>query len=62
MSFTISKNYIPLQDSLYNADLEKAHLNEVASIKMPHLEKQRMDILSPNFNPKNNWWGSTPTN
>ncbi len=28
---------------------------------MQQLEKQRMDYLSKNYNPKNNWWGSKVT-
>ena len=51
----------PVRDSLYDSNLEAAHLEKIATVKMQHLEKQRMEFLSPDFNPRNNWWGSSPT-
>jgi hypothetical protein len=51
----------PVKDPLYNADLEEAHLKKISTIKIQQLEDQRMNFLSPDFNPQNNWWGSLPT-
>lgn len=52
----------PVKDPLYNAELEAKHLEKMATKKLQVLEKQRKSFLSPNFNPKNNWWGSLQTN
>ena len=51
----------PAKDSLYNSDLKKAHLQEIATVKTQQLEEQRIQFLSSDFNPENNWWGSSPT-
>jgi len=37
---------------------EKEYLQKVISQRLPQLEKQRLDFLSKDFNPGNNWWGS----
>jgi arylsulfatase A-like enzyme len=48
----------PEKDPLYSANAEKQYLDGIAGIKLPQLEEQRMKILSKDFDPKNNWWGS----
>lgn len=51
----------PERDPLYNAELEDKHLEKMATKKLQSLEKQRKAFLSPDFDPKNNWWGSFQT-
>ncbi|WP_111708202.1 sulfatase [Lutibacter citreus] len=51
----------PEKDPLYNAELEAKHLEKMATKKLESLEKQRMLYLSPDFDPKNEWWGSFQT-
>jgi len=51
----------PTKDSLYNSALEEKYLKKIATNKLESLEKQRLKYLSPDFNPKNNWWGSFKT-
>ena len=51
----------PEKDPIYNAEKEKAHLVKVANKRLPALEHQRMQFLSKDFDPKNNWWGSLIT-
>ena len=52
----------PTKDPLYNAEKEKEYLQRVVNNRWPNLEKQRMNFLSKDFDPKNNWWGSMITN
>jgi len=51
----------PEKDPEYNKNLEKEHLKKVEQVQLPELEKQRMEVLSKDFNPGNNWWGSKIT-
>jgi arylsulfatase A-like enzyme len=48
----------PLHDPLYDETLEKEHLEKVRKVRLPQLEAQRMNFLSKDFDPGNNWWGS----
>jgi arylsulfatase A-like enzyme len=48
----------PEKDPEYSEELEKKHLERVRTDLMPRLEKQRLDFLSKDFDPGNNWWGS----
>lgn len=48
----------PEKDPLYDAQKEKAHLEEVRNNWLPELERQRLLFLSEDYNPGNNWWGS----
>jgi hypothetical protein len=48
----------PEHDPEYNEEMEKQHLERVRTVRMPQLEKQRLEFLSLDFNPDNNWWGS----
>lgn len=48
----------PEKDPEYNEELEKQYLERIRTVRMPQLEKQRLEFLSKDFNPGNNWWGS----
>lgn len=48
----------PEKDPQYNESLEQKHLQSVQTELMPRLEKQRLMLLSEEFEPGNNWWGS----
>ncbi|EOR92757.1 Arylsulfatase [Arcticibacter svalbardensis MN12-7] len=52
----------PQKDPEYSEEAEKKYQLSVEHKIWPQLEKQRKDMLSPIFDPKNNWWGSKPTN
>ena len=49
------------QDPEYDATKELAYLKNVVEKMWPQLEEQRMESLSEDFDPKNNWWGSQLT-
>jgi len=51
----------PNRDPEWTAEKEKKYLESVVNIRWPQLEKQRLDFLSKDFNPENNWWGSEGT-
>jgi len=51
----------PTKDPAYSAEKEKIYLDKVVNKRWPQLEKQRLNFLSPDFDPKNNWWGSQVT-
>lgn len=51
----------PEKDPEYKEEAEKQYLEDVINKRLPALEKQRMDFLSVDFDPKNNWWGSLVT-
>jgi arylsulfatase A-like enzyme len=48
----------PEKDPEYKEELEKEYLERIRAVRMPQLEKQRLEFLSKDFNPGNNWWGS----
>lgn len=48
----------PEKDPAYSAALEKAHLQRVINERLPRLEAQRLELLSKDFDPGNNWWES----
>jgi arylsulfatase A-like enzyme len=48
----------PEKDPEYNEEQEKQHLERIRTVRMPQLEEQRLDFLSKDFDPGNNWWGS----
>ena len=48
----------PTKDPQYSAGKEEEHLKKVATERLANLEKQRKEILSKDFDPGNNWWGS----
>jgi arylsulfatase A-like enzyme len=51
----------PVKDPQYNAELEKQYLIKVKNVQLPALEKKRAQMLSKDFDPQNNWYGSEPT-
>ncbi len=52
----------PENDPFYNEELEQKYLDRVRTELMPHIEKQRLKLLAPGYNPGNNWWGSKKNN
>jgi arylsulfatase A-like enzyme len=48
----------PEKDPEYDEELERKRLEQVRTDLMPRLEKQRLEFLSENYDPGNNWWGS----
>ncbi|WP_235941029.1 sulfatase [Cyclobacterium roseum] len=48
----------PEKDPQYDPAKEQEYLDRVRNVRMPALEKQRMEFLSRDFDPGNNWWGS----
>lgn len=51
----------PTKDPEWTAEKEKEYMERVVNNRWPNLEKQRLDFLSKDFDPKNNWWGSLVT-
>jgi len=52
---------IPKKDPEYNAQSEKEYEQNIVNKLWPSLENQRKEMLSNDFDPKNNWWGSKVT-
>lgn len=52
----------PEKDPKYDSALEKKYLENVRNSWLPQLERKRLEYLSENFDPGNNWWGSQITN
>lgn len=50
----------PEKDPLYNAAEEEKYLKRIATERLMNLEEQRRRILSADFDPGNDWWGSKP--
>jgi len=48
-------------DPEYSEEAQQKYLDQLEHKKMPALERQRQQMLSDEFNPGNNWWGSVPT-
>ena len=51
---------LPVWDPLYDSQAEARHLKTVENEWLPRLENQRLEYLSPDYSPGNNWWGSKP--
>ncbi len=51
----------PEKDPEYKAELEEQYLEKVRTERWPRLEKQRLDFLSKDYDPGNDWWGSAVT-
>lgn len=51
----------PLKDETYNVGLATEKYKSMVNEKMPSLEKQRIEFLSPDFKPNIDWWGSKLT-
>ena len=48
----------PKLDPQYDPQKEAQYLKEIENELLPRLERQRMEYLSPEYTPGNNWWGS----
>ncbi|MFH5834355.1 sulfatase-like hydrolase/transferase, partial [Halalkalibaculum sp. DA384] len=48
----------PRKDPQYDPQKEAEYLQQIEQELLPRLERQRMEFLSPDYNPGNNWWGS----
>ena len=57
----VGTNY-PIPDPEWDEAKENELLHRTEFEKMPELERQRMNFLSEDFDPGNNWWGSMVTN
>lgn len=51
----------PQFDPEYNETAQKQYLDNLESKKMPALEKDRLNVLSRDFSPNKDWWGSKIT-
>lgn len=51
----------PMRDPEWTKEKEEAHMKYVIETRWPQLEKQRLNFLSPDYNPGNDWWGSQVT-
>lgn len=51
----------PQKDPEYNAQAEKEVQQNIVDKLWPHLENQRKEMLTPEFKPDNDWWGSIVT-
>ncbi len=51
----------PAPDPIYSETEELKYLNQIVNKRWPELEEQRLQFLSPDFDPKNDWWGSAAT-
>lgn len=49
---------LPVPDPQYDPEAERAYLQNLEQNLMENLERQRMRVLSPDYDPGNNWWGS----
>jgi arylsulfatase A-like enzyme len=48
----------PVKDPEYSQELERKHLERIEMEHLSQLERQRIEFLSKDFDPGNNWWGS----
>ena len=46
------------EDKLWDEAAYKEKLDSYKNVLMPNQEKQRKNMLSPNWEPNKNWWGS----
>lgn len=53
----VKANY-PTKDPLYSVAKEKELLDKMKNERLPQLEKRRKDMLSTDFRPNKDWWGS----
>ena len=52
---------IPVEDETYDEALSLERKNRIVNERWPALEQQRLEFLSDDFDPGNNWWGSRVT-
>lgn len=48
----------PTVDPTYDPEVEADYLESVRNELMPKLEERRIEFLSPDYSPGNDWWGS----
>jgi arylsulfatase A-like enzyme len=48
----------PEKDPLHDPLMEQQYLEKIRTVRWPRLEQQRLDFLSEEYDPGNNWWGS----
>jgi len=48
----------PVKDPEYSQELESKYLEWIEIERLPQLERERIQFLSKDFDPGNNWWGS----
>ncbi|NKI28399.1 sulfatase [Arenibacter sp. 6A1] len=53
---------IPIKDPEFDAKLAEKRYKSSLKETMPALEAERLEFLSKDFNPSNDWWGSKITN
>lgn len=51
----------PKKDDQFNVDKRKEYEDRIVNKLMPKLEKERLEMLSENFQPNEDWWGSKVT-
>lgn len=51
----------PVKDTAYDADKAENRYSNTVNEKWPSLEKQRLEVLSKDFQPNENWWKSKVT-
>lgn len=51
----------PKADSLFSQDKRTTYDTRIRDKKLPNLEQERLKILSKDFKPNKNWWGSQLT-
>ena len=51
----------PEKDPEYKPELEAQYLEKIRTERWPQLEKQRLEFLSKDYDPGNDWWGSRVT-
>jgi len=52
---------MPQEDLEYNEELDQQRHENIVKERWPALEKQRLDFLSEDFTPNEDWWGSKVT-
>jgi arylsulfatase A-like enzyme len=52
---------MPEMDKEYNADLAKKYQEKIIDEMLPALEESRKEVLSEDFAPNLDWWGSQVT-
>lgn len=52
----------PKKDSLYDAEKDQQRDNDIINTLLPNKEKERLKVLSEDFEPNANWWNSKVTN
>ena len=48
----------PVPDPEYLPELEAKHMERVRTEGLQRVEQRRLEVLSPDFDPGNDWWGS----